>query len=215
MRVVQRATRRSIPRLYAILDRNGSGPRPPGELARALAQAGVRLIQYRDKKGSSRQIFEASQAIAGALEGSGCIFIVNDRADIARAIGAAGVHVGRDDLPVDLARRVLLPRQMLGVSTHNLEQAAEAEASSADYVAIGPIFPTASKERPDPVVGLEGLKRVRRVVKKPLVAIGGISLENAKLVIEAGADSVAVIGSLMESSDVGKRAVEFLRELEL
>ncbi len=214
MRAARPVTGRSLPRLYAILDRERAGSRPPEDLARALAEAGVRLIQYRDKKGSSRQIFEASQALAATLEGSGCIFIVNDRADIARLVGAAGVHLGQDDLPAELAGRVLLPGQMLGVSTHNVAQAEQAEGSPAEYVAIGPIFPTASKEHPDPTLGLEGLRRVRCVVKKPLVAIGGITLENAKSVIEAGADSVAVIRDLMIAPDIARRVEEYLRELE-
>ncbi len=204
----------SLPPLYAILDCARLRSQPAADVARKLVQAGVRLIQYRDKEGSSRQVFERSQAIAEAVEGRVCCLVINDRADIARLVGAWGAHLGQEDLPIDAARRVLRPNQVLGLSTHSIEQAERAEASAADYIAIGPIFPTESKVQPDPVVGLEGLRQVRRAVKKPLVAIGGITLENVRSVIEAGADSVAVIRDLLEAPDVGRRAEQFLRALE-
>lgn len=203
-----------LPPLYAILDYTQLRSRSAPRIAQALVDSGVRLIQYRDKEASSRQLFDRSQAIQEILKGRSCHLIVNDRADIARLIGAWGVHLGQDDLPAEMARGILLSKQILGVSTHTIDQAARAEASCADYVAIGPIFATMSKDQPDPVVGLEGLRQVRRVIQKPLVAIGGITLENAQSVIAAGADSVAVIRDLMEAPDVGRRAEEFLRALE-
>ena len=141
------------------------------------------------------------------------IFIVNDRADIARAVDADGVHLGQEDLPVELARRVLNPGKCVGYSTHNLAQVMEADKSSADYVAFGPIFPTRSKERPDAVVGLEGLRQAREATRKPLVAIGGMTVENACAAIDAGADSVAVISDLIGAADIGLRAREYLREI--
>ena len=142
------------------------------------------------------------------------IFIVNDRADVARAVDADGVHLGQDDLPVELARRVLNRGKRVGYSTHVLAQVIEAENSSADYIAFGPVFPTSSKENPDPVVGLEGLRKARQASRKPLVAIGGITAENARAALDAGADSVAVIGGLLSAQDVAARAREFLRVLE-
>jgi thiamine-phosphate pyrophosphorylase len=144
---------------------------------------------------------------------AGGIFIVNDRADVARAVDADGVHVGQDDLPVESARALVGPGKLIGYSTHVLEQVREADRSTADYVAFGPIFPTASKENPDAVVGLEGLGEARKATHKPLVAIGGITLENARTVIEAGADSVAVIRGLVGAPDIRTRAEEFLEQV--
>jgi thiamine-phosphate pyrophosphorylase len=141
------------------------------------------------------------------------MFIVNDRADIARAVDADGVHVGQEDLPVECARSILGRGKWVGYSTHVLEQVKEADRSSADYIALGPIFPTASKENPDAVVGLDGLRAARQATRKPLVAIGGITIQNARAVMEAGADSVAVIRGLLSGPDLGKRAEEFLKVL--
>ena len=203
----------SIPRFYAILDAEQAGDRPLVVLCDLLLAAGVRLIQYRDKKASSRELFETSRQIAERVRSAGGIFIVNDRADVAQAAGADGVHVGQQDLPVELARRALVAGKYVGYSTHHLEQVVEADRSSADYIAFGPIFPTESKTRPDPVVGLEGLREARRATRQPLVAIGGITLGNVRDVMDAGADSVAVIGDLLRASDVGARAREFLRAL--
>ena len=171
------------------------------------------MIQYRGKTETSRRLFEAGCEMAELVHRAGGIFIMNDRADLARLTGADGVHIGQEDLPVELARRVLLPGQWLGVSTHTQAQIEEAEASSSDYIAFGPVFNTASKERPDPVVGLDRLRQVRGLTRKPLVAIGGITLANAPAVIEAGADSVAVIHDLLAEEDVGAQARKFLQAL--
>jgi thiamine-phosphate pyrophosphorylase len=209
-----------IPRLYAIIDASRIGAVSPVEMAETLLNAGVRLIQYRDKKESSRHIFDVSMRIASRIRAAGGIFIVNDRADVARIAGADGVHVGQEDLPVESARRVLERRdvpgqselRIIGCSTHNLAQLREADGTSADYIAFGPVFATQSKEKPDPLVGLDWLREARAATRKPLVAIGGITLENAAAVIQAGADSVAVIGDLLK--DTASRATEFLRVLE-
>ena len=158
-------------------------------------------------------MFDVSCEIAERVRKAGGIFIVNDRADLARVTGADGVHIGQEDLPVELARRVLLPGQLIGFSTHNRAQFEEAEKTSADYIAFGPIFTTGSKERPDPVVGLDRLREMRGLTRKPLVAIGGITLDNAASVIEAGADSVAVIHDLLAAEDIGARARKFLKML--
>ncbi len=145
------------------------------------------------------------------LLGSDVRLIMNDRADLCLAAGFAGVHVGQDDLSPEGARRVIGPDLWLGVSTHNPQQLQEADRSTADYLAIGPVFPTSSKEKPDPVVGLEGVRRARELTRKPLVAIGGITRANARSVMEAGADSVAVISDLIRGPR--KSAEEFFQIL--
>ena len=203
----------SIPHFYAICDAAQIGNQPPATVCEALLAAGVCLIQYRAKRASSRELYEICCQLAEQVRRAGGIFIANDRADIARAVGADGVHLGQEDLPVELARRVLEPGKWVGYSTHDLAQVREADRSSADYIAFGPIFPTQSKEKPDPVVGLEGLREARKLTRKPLVAIGGITVEKVSDVLEAGADSVAVIADLLRAPDIGKRAREFLRAL--
>jgi len=203
----------SIPRFYAILDPALIGGRGPAEVAASLLAAGVRLIQYRDKQASSRELFENSRILAQRVRDEGGIFIVNDRADVARAVDADGVHVGQEDLAVELARRVVGPGKWVGYSTHVLAQVRQADQSSADYIAFGPVFPTRSKEKPDPVVGLEGVREARQATRKPLVAIGGITLATAPTVIEAGADSVAVISDLLGAPDIAERAREYLQVL--
>lgn len=202
-----------IPRLYAIIDPAQTGGVSPVAVSEFLLSAGVRLIQYRDKHASSRELYENSRQLAEQVRQAQGIFIVNDRADVARAVDAEGVHVGQEDLDVELARRVVGLRKWVGTSTHNMARVRDADRSSADYIAFGPIFATQSKERPDPVVGLEGLRDARAATRKPLVAIGGITLDNARAVIEAGADSVAVIHDLLNASNIGQRAREFLEIL--
>jgi thiamine-phosphate pyrophosphorylase len=198
-----------FPALYAILDPSLiSSPLVP--FAEKLAAAGVRLMQLRDKRGSARRVFAQSRELAAVLCPAGVQFIVNDRPDIAAITGASGVHVGQEDLPPEDARRIVGASRWVGVSTHNLEQFREANATSADYIAVGPIFPTASKENPDPVVGLELLRAARGLTAKPLVAIGGITLERAGDVYRAGADSVAVIRDLICADDPARRANEYL-----
>lgn len=204
-----------IARLYAIIDPAQAGERSAIGVAEALLGAGVRLIQYRDKRGSSRQIFETGRQIAELVLRAGGAFIINDRADVALAVDADAVHLGQEDLLVELARRLLQAgagtTKWIGVSTHTPAQVREASRSTADYIAFGPIFATATKEHPDPAVGIEGLREARRATSKPLVAIGGITLDQAPAVIEAGADSVAVIGELLRYPDIGARAREFLK----
>lgn len=202
-----------LPRLYAIIDPSFTRDVEPLTVADVLLSSGVRLIQYRGKRDDSRRMFEACCGIAEHVRQAGGTFIVNDRADVALLSGASGVHLGQNDLPVELARRVLAAGQRVGLSTHTRAQFEQAQASSTDYIAFGPIFPTASKERPDPVVGLERLREMRRLTRKPLVAIGGITLDNAALVIEAGADSVAVVRDLLAAEDIGAQARKFLQAL--
>lgn len=228
-----------LPRLYAILDAR-CFPDTNALLAAAegLVSAGVTLIQYRNKSGSARQMLQQARGLKRCLSVQGSQnlhpfgklragsvaqnatrvghpqairLIMNDRADLALAAGFDGVHIGQDDLSPESVRKIIGPDRWLGVSTHNPEQLAEADLTSADYLAIGPVFSTSSKENPDPVVGLEGVRRARQLTRKPLVAIGGITRANAASVIEAGADSVAVISDLLR--DPGKSAEEFFRVL--
>src|SRR5579872_561614 len=202
-----------LPRLYVILDA-ALITSPERDCALSLAEAGVRLLQYRNKSALARQYLDASRELAEALRPRGVSFFVNDRPDVAFLAGANGVHVGQEDLDVEKARGVIGPDKLVGVSTHNLEQFERAAASSADYVAVGPVFNTSTKANLDPVVGLDLLRRVRGLTDKPIVAIGGITLERAALAIEAGADSVAVISGILSASDPAQRAREYIHTLE-
>jgi thiamine-phosphate pyrophosphorylase len=204
-----------LPKLYAILDVACFAPPLRStasivEYARDLAAGGVTMLQYRNKVGTTREMLEHAREIRRAL-GAHVTLIMNDRADICIAADFDGVHVGRDDLSPQGARTVIGDSKILGVSTHNLDQLREADAGPADYVAYGPVFTTSSKQNPDPVVGIEGVRAVRAATKKPLVAIGGITRANVRSIIEAGADSVAVISDLLSTPT--KVAEEFLRLL--
>lgn len=188
-----------LPRLYAIADAQVLAMHRIAleDFARGLASAGVALVQYRDKSGPPQEIVRAAAMLRGVFTGSSAKLILNDRADLAVLGGFDGVHVGQDDLSPDDARTVVGPDRIIGLSTHNDAQVRAADAGCADYIAIGPVFVTGTKENPDPVVGLEGIRRFRALTGKPLVAIGGITRGNARSVIEAGADSVAVIAGLV------------------
>jgi thiamine-phosphate pyrophosphorylase len=201
----------SIPGLYAILD-HASFPEPEDLLstAKELTAAGVTLLQYRNKSGNARQILAEATELRRTL-GNSVKLIMNDRPDLALIAGSDGVHVGQDDLSPEGARKVIGASRWLGVSTHNPEQVREADKTSADYIAIGPVFTTSSKANPDPVIGLEGVRTARALTRKPLVAIGGITRLNCRSVIDAGADSLAVISDLLR--EPGKSAEEFLRIL--
>jgi thiamine-phosphate pyrophosphorylase len=201
----------SWPRLYAILDASCfPDSQALFSTAEELSAGGVVLLQYRNKNGNARQMLEQAQELKRRL-GDSVKLIMNDRADTCLAAGFDGVHVGQEDLSPEGARKVIGAKLWLGVSTHNPEQVSEADKTSADYVAIGPVFATASKANPDPVVGLEGVRKARALTRKPLVAIGGINRANCRSVIEAGADSVAVISDLMRVPR--KSAEDFLRIL--
>jgi thiamine-phosphate pyrophosphorylase len=203
--------------------------------AQELVAGGCTLLQYRNKSGNARVMLEHVRELKKRLDAGsgGCLrsldsltsaprtgafgalpsvrLIMNDRADLCLAADFDGVHVGQDDLSPEAVRAIIGPDRWLGVSTHNPEQLCEADLTSADYLAIGPVFATSSKQNPDPVVGLEGVRRARALIRKPLVAIGGITRANAASVIEAGADSVAVISDLLR--DPRKSAEEFFRIL--
>lgn len=197
-----------FPPLYAILDPSLASS-PLASLVESLADAGVTLMQLRDKRSSARRIYAEVQSLAAILSPREVRLIVNDRPDIAAMTDAGGVHVGQDDLPVEAARGICGPLKWVGVSTHNLDQLREADRTSADYIAVGPIFPTGTKENPDPVVGVEFVRVARQLTRKPLVAIGGITAETAADVYRAGADSLAVIRDLIAAPDPGARARQY------
>ncbi len=225
-----------LSRLYAIVDAEVLTERGVGvqDFARELRAAGVGLVQYRDKVGSPQEVLRAAAVLRETMAGSGCQLIMNDRADLAVLAGFDGVHVGQGDLSPEDAREVLgatpthrmkqerdewgaqdVERWIVGVSTHTDEQVRMAELSCADYVAIGPVFATGTKADADTVVGLDGVRRARALTSKPLVAIGGIARANARSVIDAGADSVAVISGLFAAGetveDVVRDFLEILR----
>ncbi|MGB9205568.1 MAG: thiamine phosphate synthase [Terriglobales bacterium] len=200
-----------FPRLYPIIDPACFGdPARMFAVAEEFVAAGTTLLQYRNKSGSARRMLEEARELRARL-GTSVTLIMNDRADLCLAAQYDGLHVGQDDLSPEAARQIIGPDCWLGVSTHNPEQLAEADLTSADYLAIGPVFATSTKANPDPVVGLAGVRRARELTRKPLVAIGGITRANARSVIESGADAVAVISDLLR--DPGKSAEEFLRVL--
>jgi thiamine-phosphate pyrophosphorylase len=198
-----------LPRLYPILDPVLLAGGVVG-FARELVAGGATLIQYRNKTGSGRQMLAEARELRRALAAD-IRLIMNDRADLCLAAGFDGVHVGQDDISPESARLIVGDELWVGVSTHSVGQAVAADKTSADYIAIGPVFATASKQNPDPVVGLEGVRAARAAIRKPLVAIGGITRRNAASVIEAGADSVAVISDLVH--DPAKSVAAFLRVL--
>ncbi len=202
--------------LYAIVDAGVLAARGIRlrKFAVGLRSAGVELVQYRDKVGSPQEVLGAASVLRDLFAGTNCQLILNDRADLAVLAQFDGVHVGHEDLSPEDAQRVVGASRMIGVSTHTDEQARAAELSCADYVAIGPVFATGTKADTEPVVGLEGVRRARALTTKPLVAIGGITRANARSVIDAGADSVAVISALLaEGESVEKVARDFLEIL--
>lgn len=198
-----------FPPLYVVLDHDLLRT-PLDVFVEFLSASGVELIQYRAKYLPTRDYFDACARLATRLTRSETRFIVNDRPDVASLIGAGGVHVGQEDLPPDEARRIVGPSLWVGVSTHDLDQVRAANLTSADYIAVGPIFATATKKKPDPIVGTEFIREARKLTRKPIVAIGGITLERAMAVYESGADSVAVVSDILSAFNPGLRAKEFL-----
>ena len=204
-----------LPKLYPVTDTRLSGL-SHAEQVRWLAAGGARLIQLREKHASPREFQREAEEAAAVARSLGVVLVINDRADIALACGARGVHLGQDDLDPTAARRLVGNDLLVGYSTHSVEQAAAAARLPVDYVAIGPVFPTGTKENPDATVGLGGVERVRAALGDcvPLVAIGGITLENAPAVLSAGADTVAVVSALVAApAEIERRTREFYGRL--
>ena len=206
----------TISRFYPIVDQALLELRgvAVGRAAEDLKSVGVTLLQYRNKIGEPESVLRHASVIWEVFDGSGCRLMMNDYADLVVPAGFGGVHVGQGDLSVEDARRGVGPKRWVGISTHTGEQVRIADGASADYIAVGPVFTTATKLNAEPVVGLDGVRRARILTGKPIVAIGGITRENARSVIDAGADSVAIISALFaEGETVEKVAGDFLEVL--
>ena len=202
-----------LPRLYPIVDESVLEQRGVAlaRVAEDLKSAGAQLVQYRNKVGEPESVLRFAAIVWEVFAGTGCRLIMNDRADLAVLSGFGGVHVGQGDLSPEDARRVVGVERWVGVSTHNDEQVRVADGTTADYIAVGPVFATGTKLDAEPVIGLDGVRRARSLTGKPIVAIGGITRANARSVVEAGADSVAVISALVvEGESVAKVARDFM-----
>jgi thiamine-phosphate pyrophosphorylase len=187
--------------LYLVTDRSLALGRGLVEVVAAAIQGGVTVVQIREKGLGTREFLGLAQALKALLDPQGIPLIVNDRLDLALACEAAGVHLGQEDLPCDLARRLLGPERLLGVSVSTPEEARQAEAAGADYLGVSPIFVTPTKQDTPAATGLAGLRAIRAVTALPLVAIGGLSATNAAEVMAAGADGIAVVSALMAAAD--------------
>ena len=204
---------RTLPRLYPILDTESLDRRGVSleTTAAAFLEGGAGILQIRHKGHWSRAVFEAAERVARLCREAGATLFVNDRADFALLL-QAGLHIGQDDLPPRDARKLMGPDASIGFSSHNARQLCEAGGEPVDYLAIGPVFATSSKRNPDPVVGVEEVRRCRALVEKPLVAIGGVSRQNALDVLRAGADSVAVIADLLPEQVTARSLRERMEE---
>lgn len=196
--------------LYAIFDPSQAGGRPPSAILRQLLDGGVRIIQMRAKEMAAKDCLNLAREARELCQAAGCLFIVNDRVDIALTVGAGGVHLGQEDLPLYIARNLMGRDKIIGISTHDLAQAREAEQGGADYIGFGPIFGTTTKETGYSARGLEMLKEIHQAVAIPIVAIGGINEANVAQVWQAGADSAAIISDLMAAEDVTAKVQRIL-----
>lgn len=195
----------ALPALYAILDPEQIKNRPPQQVLEELLAGGAKLVQLRAKAMAPRDVLELANKVRAMTRHDNCHFIMNDRVDIALACEADGVHLGQEDLPLHAARK-LMPNKLIGISTHDLQQAREAEHGGADYIGFGPMFGTQTKDTGYSARGLEMLKQIRAAVKLPIVAIGGINEDNVKQVWQAGADSAAIISDILQAEDVCEKA---------
>ena len=203
----------SLSGLYIILDPSVCPARPLVEVLTVAAEAGATLFQYRNKTASMKDAYGEALALRQAAAKAGVLFIVNDRCDLALAVDADGVHLGQGDLPLDLARKVMGPEKLIGISTHNPDQVQEAIAGQPDYLGFGPIFTPGSKQDHDPVVGLEGLRAMRALTSLPVFAIGGIYIDQVREVLRAGANGVAVISAILKAQDISQAVKSFLAQI--
>ncbi len=203
----------SLSGLYIILDPSVCPARPLVKVLTAAAEAGASLFQYRNKTASMKDAYVEALSLRQAAARAGVLFIVNDRCDLALALNADGVHLGQGDLPLDLARKVMGPDKLIGISTHNSDQVREATAWKPDYLGFGPIFKPGSKQDHDPVVGVEGLCAMRSLTALPVFAIGGIQIDQAGEVMRAGANGVAVISAVLKAPDIRLAVKAFLAKM--
>ena len=203
----------SLSGLYVILDPSVCCDRSLINVLKEAAAAGARLFQYRNKSASMKEAYAEALVLRNVALDVGVTFIVNDRCDLALAVDADGVHLGQEDLPLDLARKVMGPDRLIGISTHNPDQVRVASAGKSDYLGFGPIFKPRSKQDHDPVVGLEGLRAMRKLTSLPIFAIGGIQVDQAGEVTRAGANGVAVISAILKAPDISHAVKSFLAQM--
>jgi thiamine-phosphate pyrophosphorylase len=203
----------SLSGLYIILDPSVCPARPLVEVLTTAAEAGASLFQYRNKTASMKDAYVEALALRQAAAKAGVLFIINDRCDLALAVDADGVHLGQGDLPLDLAKKVMGPDKLIGISTHNPDQVREATAGKPDYLGFGPIFKPGSKQGHDPMVGLEGLRAMRSLTSLPVFAIGGIQIDQAGEVMRAGANGVAIISAILKAPDISLAVKAFLAKM--
>lgn len=196
--------------LYAIIDNSIRPELSNSEIARRVLAGGAGILQLRGKGLTSRELLEQAREIRELTRKAGATFIVNDRADIAMLSEADGVHLGQDDLPISEARKILGRGKLIGISTHNMEQALKAEQEGADYIGFGPVFETKTKADAEEAKGLQALREVKGNVKVPVVAIGGVKLESLKDAIIAGADGIAVISAIVKAEDIEEATRRFV-----
>lgn len=203
----------SLSGLYVILDPSVCPARPLVEVLTTAAEAGASLFQYRNKTASMKEAYVEAIALRRAAAKAGVLFIVNDRCDLALAVDADGVHLGQGDLPLDMAKKLMGPDKLIGISTHNPYQVREATAGKPDYLGFGPIFKPGSKQGHDPVVGLEGLCAMRSLTSLPVFAIGGIQIDQVGEVMRAGANGVAIISAILKAPDISLAVKAFLAKM--
>jgi thiamine-phosphate pyrophosphorylase len=203
----------SLSGLYVILDPSVCSDRSLTDVLKEAAAAGARLFQYRNKSASMKEAYAEALLLRNVALDAGVTFIVNDRCDLALAVDADGVHLGQEDLPLDLARKVMGPDKLIGISTHNPDQVREADSGQPDYLGFGPIFKPGSKPDHDPVVGLEGLRAMRTLTSLPVFAIGGIQIDQAREVMRAGANGVAIISAILKAQDFRHAVKSFLAQM--
>jgi thiamine-phosphate pyrophosphorylase len=199
--------------LYIILDPSVSSDRPLVDVLKASAEAGAKLFQYRNKAASMKTAYAEALPLRKVAQELGVLFIINDRCDLALAVDADGVHLGQGDLPLTLARKVMGPDKLIGISTHSREQVIAATAGEPNYLGFGPIFTPGSKLDHDPVVGLQGLRTIRPLTALPIFAIGGITADRTEDVIRAGADGVAVISAILKAPDISQAVTDFVSRI--
>jgi thiamine-phosphate pyrophosphorylase len=200
--------------LYLILDERWASRCPLPEVLREAGQAGVKLVQYRNKTGSMKQAYEVANRLRNIAKECGMLFIVNDRCDLAMAVEADGVHLGQTDLPLPIARHLVGDAMLIGVSTHNPEQVRTATEEGADYLGFGPIFPTGTKSNHDPVVGIQGMKHIRGLTSLPVFAIGGITPDSVSELCQAEANGVAVASGILDTVDRQQAFIQYLASFQ-
>ncbi len=211
--VVAHGYNKKLSGLYVILDPSARPERPLSEVLKAAAEGGAKIFQYRNKSGSMKEAYAEAFPLRNLAANLGATFIVNDRCDLALAVDADGVHLGQEDLPFDLARTVMGPHKLIGLSTHNANQVKAADRLKPDYIGFGPIFTPGSKQDHDPVVGIEGLRTIRPLTSLPVFAIGGMQVDHVGEVMRAGANGIAVISAILKTPDISRAVKAFLVQM--